>query len=57
MKINQKLIDKFILDGFIRISKLFPRLVNAAPGSFECGHMMGYKQALLDLDKLLETDK
>ena len=52
MKYLRQWIDK----GFEDISKKLPALVHSAPGSFSCGHAMGYKQALLDLDMFLEMD-
>jgi hypothetical protein len=45
------------IDGkFAEIAKKLPALVEQDCGSFSCGHAMGYKQALLDLDMFLEMD-
>lgn len=39
-----------------KIALSLPRLVKEQPDSFSCGHNMGYKQAMLDLSQMLETD-
>jgi hypothetical protein len=46
----QDWIDKKIAD----IAKKLPTLVHSEPASFSCGFNVGYKQALLDLDRFLE---
>lgn len=51
-----KHLRQWIDDGFAKIASKLPKLVESDPGSFSCGHAMGYKQALLDLDMYLESD-
>lgn len=38
------------------ISKL-PDLTHSDPASFSCGFNVGYKQALLDLDRFMEKEE
>jgi hypothetical protein len=47
-------IDDFINNKFEMIAKLLPDAVDKNPAGFECGWATGYKQALLDIDRLLE---
>ena len=42
-------------DKMTEIAKKMPSLVHTEPASFACGFNMGYKQALLDLEKHLEN--
>ena len=42
-----------INEGFEKIAKILPQLVADDPASFRCGHAMGYKQALFDIDVFL----
>ena len=49
-------LQEWIDAKFSVIALRLPRLVKEQPDSFSCGHNMGYKQALLDLDKELESD-
>jgi hypothetical protein len=35
------------------IANHLPKLVEEKPASFDCGHKVGYKQALLDLERYL----
>jgi hypothetical protein len=47
---NQEWIDSKLAD----IATKLPTLVHTEPASFACGFNTGYKQALLDLDRLIE---
>lgn len=38
------------------IAEKLPSLVHTEPASFACGYNMGYKQAMLDLDRFLEDE-
>ena len=49
-------LQEWIDDKFAEIAKKLPTLVHSEPASFACGHNMGYKQALLDLDRFLEDE-
>lgn len=42
--------EKYLNDKLEEIATKLPMLVQN-PASFACGHAMGYKQALLDIDK------
>jgi len=44
----QKHIDAML----ITVADVIPELVGSDPASFKCGHAMGYKQALLDIDRV-----
>lgn len=48
----QSWIDKKIGE----IGRLLPELVYTNPSSFKCGLNMGYKQALLDIDRIIHDD-
>jgi hypothetical protein len=48
------LIQDWIDKKFKDIASKLPTLVHTEPASFACGFNVGYKQALLDLDQLLE---
>jgi hypothetical protein len=50
------IIQNFIDNKIKEISKKLPSLVDKSPGSFACGHEMGYKNALLDMERLM-TDE
>lgn len=47
-------INTWLNEKLASIAKRLPKLVQHEPSSFACGHAMGYKQALLDLDNLLQ---
>ena len=49
-------LEEWINSKFEVIAAKLPTLVHTEPASFACGHNMGYKQALLDLDKFLEDE-
>ncbi len=51
----QIVLNNYINDKFAEIATILPTLVANNPASFKCGHAMGYKQALLDLDRFLEN--
>lgn len=53
---RENLIGNFIDDKLSEIAKHLPELVHTKPDSFACGHTMGYKQALLDLQRLLDDN-
>jgi len=50
------LLRNWIDEKLLEIASKLPTLVHTDPASFACGHNMGYKQALLDLDNLIEYD-
>ena len=50
----KKQINTWLNEKLASIAKRLPKLVQHEPSSFACGHAMGYKQALLDLDNLLQ---
>lgn len=54
---NIIILQDFINNKISEIAKTFPELVHERPASFECGHKMGYKQALLDIDNLLQYNE
>ena len=39
------------------IAKKLPTLVHTEPASFSCGYNVGYKQAMLDLERFLEYEE
>ena len=47
-------IQDWINGKYKEISSKLPTLVHDDPASFSCGFNVGYKQALLDLDCLIE---
>ena len=47
-------LQEWIDNKFALIAEQLPTLVHTEPASFSCGFNMGYKQALLDLDRLIE---
>lgn len=49
-------IKEFINNKLAEIAKKLPTLVHTDPASFACGFNMGYKQCLLDLDRLILDD-
>lgn len=49
-------IQEWIDHKLALIANKLPDLIDENPASFKCGHAMGYKQALLDLDKFLEKE-
>jgi len=51
------LIQDWINDKFKDIAGKLPTLVHTEPASFASGFNVGYKQALLDLDKFLDEIK
>lgn len=50
------LLNDWINNKLSDVAKKLPTLVNKAPESFACGYQMGYKHALLDLDKFLQDE-
>lgn len=48
------IIQDWLNDNLSEIARKLPTLVHTEPASFSCGFNTGYKQALLDLDRLLE---
>ncbi len=44
-----KRLENWINSKFTKIASQLPKLVEENPASFTCGHVMGYKQALLDI--------
>ena len=49
-----KELEQWMNKKFAEIALKLPTLVHTEPASFSCGHNMGYKQCLLDLDNLLQ---
>ncbi len=47
-------LERWIDIKFAEIALKLPTLVHTEPASFSCGHNMGYKQCLLDLEHVLE---
>lgn len=47
-------INKWIDQQLSNIASRLPNLVATNPASFQCGRDVGYKQALLDLEKIIE---
>jgi hypothetical protein len=52
---NTDALQSWIDRKFAEIANQLPESVKQ-PASFRCGHDMGYKQALLDLEKFLDID-
>ena len=48
------ILQDWLNDNLSEIAKKLPTLVHTEPASFSCGFNTGYKQAMLDLDRLLE---
>ena len=46
-------LQEWIDSKFAIIATKLPQLAKESPAGFRCGHTMGYKQALLDLDNFL----
>ncbi len=51
-----KRLENWMNNKFTKIASQLPKLVEENPASFTCGHVMGYKQALLDISNQLEDD-
>lgn len=49
-------IQDWIDNKLTIIANKLPDLVYTQPASFACGHAMGYKQALLDLERVLKEE-
>ncbi len=47
------LLNDWIDSKLAEIANKLPGLVHSSPSSFSCGHAMGYKQALLDLENFM----
>lgn len=47
-------IQDWINDKFEEIASKLPTLEHTEPASFSCGFNVGYKQALLDLERYME---
>ena len=50
-------LQEWIDRKFSIIAQKLPNQIYDNPSSFPCGHTMGYKQALLDLDMWLEDER
>lgn len=46
-------LQEWIDDKFAGLAEILPERVKEDPASFQCGHAMGYKRAMLDLDIFL----
>ena len=53
---NKAQLDYWINDQLAAIAERLPHQVHSDPASFSCGFNSGYKQALLDLDRLIAED-
>lgn len=49
-------LEEWIDQKLDEILLRMPRLVKEQPDSFACGQNVGYKQALLDLSRIIERD-
>ena len=49
-------LQEWIDDKIAEIANKLPTLVHTEPASFSCGYNMGYKQAMLDLERFLFVD-
>lgn len=49
-------LERFVDLKIAEISKKMPDAVHENPASFACGYNMGYKSALLDIERLLEVE-
>ena len=47
-------LQEWIDEKFRDIAAKLPQLVHQDPASFACGYNVGYKQAMLELDRFLE---
>lgn len=50
------IVQDWIDEKLKEIASKLPTLVYTEPASFSCGYNVGYKQAMLDLDRLLEDE-
>lgn len=50
-------IEEWINTKIAEIATKLPTLVHTEPASFSCGYNMGYKSAMLDLDRFLEGEE
>ena len=50
-------LQKWIDSKIAEIALKLPTLVHSDPASFSCGVNVGYKQAMLDLDRFIEDRK
>ncbi len=50
---HEKLIQDFIDAKLAIIANSLPQKIYENPKSFTCGHDMGYKQALLDIERFM----
>ena len=48
------LINEWIDEKLGDIANKLPSLIYEKPASFSCGYTMGYKTAVLDIEKILE---
>ena len=48
------ILDEWITYKLAEISLKLPNLVHENPASFACGFNTGYKQAMLDLDRIVQ---
>lgn len=49
-------IENFITAKLAEIATKLPTLTHEDPASFACGYNAGYKQALLDIDNLIQDN-
>ncbi len=52
---DNTVVEKWLADGYTYVGKELPQQVESNPGSFQCGFLVGYKEALLRLTWALET--
>jgi len=51
------MVREWIDAKLCEIAAKLPSLVHSDPASFNCGYNSGYKQAVLELDRLLEAQE
>jgi hypothetical protein len=54
--ILMQLVSDWIDTKLAEIGTKLPTLVHTEPASFSCGYNVGYKQAILDFEKIIEDD-
>lgn len=50
-------LDDWIDSKLADIAEKLPKQVHTEPASFACGYNVGYKQAMLDLERWLDKDE
>ena len=50
-------LQDWIDERYKEIAKKLPLLMNTQPDSFVCGHAMGFKACLLEIDRFIEDNE